>query len=204
MFFSGTPATIATGTCTRKIDCQETSSVRSPPNPGPTAAPIAPAPTQVAIARRLSPKVETISSRAPTTATAPPIACTARPVRSGPSPVARPQTRLPPANTARPIAADLPGPYLLARCAAGTASRANTRLKMISTQETPEMLVSNSRKISGSARTTIDESARTSPTAPARAAVRRFISTPAPGRTRACTPAASRAPSSRRPWSRGR
>ena len=43
------------------------------------------------------------------------------------------------------------------------------------------MLVSNWRKISGRASTTIEESARTRPTAPASAAVRRFISTRAPG-----------------------
>ena len=69
--------------------------------PGPIAAPIAPAPTQVAIARRSSPKVETINSSAATTATAPPMARTARPVRAarGRSPA---QTRLPPAKTARP------------------------------------------------------------------------------------------------------
>ena len=42
----GTAATIATGTWIRKIDCQETSSVSTPPTAGPSAAPVAPAAAQ--------------------------------------------------------------------------------------------------------------------------------------------------------------
>ena len=43
----GTAAASATGTWIRKIDCQETSSVRMPPTAGPSAAPVAPALAQI-------------------------------------------------------------------------------------------------------------------------------------------------------------
>ena len=74
----GTAAAIATGTWSRKIDCQETSSVRMPPTAGPSAAPVAPALAQTAVARRSEPTVAGSSSSAAVTAAAPPSACTQR------------------------------------------------------------------------------------------------------------------------------
>ena len=64
----GTAAASATGTWIRKIDCQETSSVRKPPTAGPSAAPVAPALAQIAVARRSEPTVAGSSSSAAVTA----------------------------------------------------------------------------------------------------------------------------------------
>ena len=74
----GTAAASAIGTWIRKIDCQETSSVRRPPTAGPSAAPVAPALAQIAAARRSEPTVAGSSSSAAVTAAAPPSACTQR------------------------------------------------------------------------------------------------------------------------------
>ena len=64
----GTAAASATGTWSRKIDCQETSSVRMPPIAGPSAAPVAPALAQTTVARRSEPTVAGSSSSAAVTA----------------------------------------------------------------------------------------------------------------------------------------
>ena len=72
----GTAAASAIGTWSRKIDCQETSWVRMPPSAGPSAAPVAPAVAQIAVARRSEPTVAGSSSSDAVTASAPPIACT--------------------------------------------------------------------------------------------------------------------------------
>ncbi len=141
----GTAAAIAIGTWSRKIDCQETSSVSRPPIAGPSAAPVAPAVAQRATARRSEPTVAGSSSSTAVTATAPPSACTQRAAISVLSWSESPQARPAPAKTARPTAAARPGPMRRARCAAGTAASAITRLKETSTQVTPATLVSRSR-----------------------------------------------------------
>ena len=141
----GTAAASATGTWMRKIDCQETSSVRMPPTAGPSAAPVAPAAAQTVAARRSEPTVAGSSSSAAVTAAAPPSACTQRARIRVESSSASPQARPAPAKTASPTAAARPGPTRRAISAAGTAARAITRLKEISTQVTPETLVSSSR-----------------------------------------------------------
>ena len=74
----GTAAASAIGTWTRKIDCQETSSVSRPPTAGPSAAPVAPAVAQITVARRSEPTVAGSSSSTAVTAAAPPSACTQR------------------------------------------------------------------------------------------------------------------------------
>ena len=141
---SGTPATSARGTATMKIDCQETSSVSSPPIPGPRAAPVAPAAAQDAAALRSDPTTPGISSRAAVTAAAPPRACTQRATISASRPDAAAQAAEAPAKTASPAAATRPGPKRRATTAAGTAASASTRLKETSTQVTPVTEVSSS------------------------------------------------------------
>ncbi len=141
----GTAATIATGTWTRKIDCQETNSVSTPPIAGPRAAPVAPAVAQTTVARCSEPTVAGRSSSTAVTAAAPPRACTQRAAISVPSSVESAQARLAPAKTASPTAAARPGPTRRATCAAGTAARAMTRLKETSTQVTAVTLVPSSR-----------------------------------------------------------
>ena len=141
----GTAAASATGTWIRKIDCQETSSVRMPPTAGPSAAPVAPALAQTAAARRSEPTVAGSSSSAAVTARAPPSACTQRARIRVESSSASPQARPAPAKIASPTAAARPGPTRRASSAAGTAASAITRLKEISTQVTPATLVSSSR-----------------------------------------------------------
>ncbi len=141
----GTAAASATGTWSRKTDCQETSSVRKPPTAGPRAAPVAPAPAQIAVARASEPTVAGSSSSAAVTARAPPSACRQRArirvVRLSETPQASPA----PAKIASPKAAARPGPIRRAASAAGTAARAITRLKETSTQVTPATVVSSSR-----------------------------------------------------------
>ena len=141
----GTAATIATGTWSRKIDCQETRSVKRPPIAGPSAAPVAPAVAQTTVARRSEPTVAGSSSSAAVTAAAPPSACTQRAAIRVLRSEDRPQARLAPAKTASPIAAARPGPTRRARWAAGTAASAITRLKETRTQVTAETLESSSR-----------------------------------------------------------
>ena len=141
----GTAAASATGTWIRKIDCQETSSVRMPPTAGPSAAPVAPALAQTVAARRSEPTVAGSSSSAAVTARAPPSACTQRARIRVESSSATPQASPAPAKIARPTAAARPGPTRRASSAAGTAASAITRLKETSTQVTPAMLVSRSR-----------------------------------------------------------
>jgi hypothetical protein len=129
----------------RKIDCQETSSVSTPPTAGPRAAPVAPAAAQSAVARRSEPTLAGNSSSTAVTAAAPPSACTQRAAIRVLSSAEAPQAMLAPAKIAKPTAAVRPGPARRARWAAGTAARAITRLKEISTQVTPATLVSSSR-----------------------------------------------------------
>ena len=142
---TGIAAAIAIGAWTRKIDCQETSSVSSPPTAGPSAAPVAPAVAQTATARRSEPTVAGNSSSTAVTAIAPPSACTQRAAISVLRCSASPQAMPAPAKIARPIAAARPGPIRRARWAAGTAASAITRLNETSTQVTPATLVSSSR-----------------------------------------------------------
>ncbi len=141
----GTAAASAIGTWIRKIDCQETSSVSRPPTAGPSAAPVAPAVAQIAVARRSEPTVAGSSSSTAVTAAAPPSACTQRAAIRVLSSAEAPQARPAPAKTASPTAAARPGPTRRARWAAGTAASAITRLKETSTQVTPATLVSSSR-----------------------------------------------------------
>ena len=100
----------AIGTWTKKIDCQEISSVSRPPTAGPRAAPVAPAVAQMTVARRSEPTVAGSSSSTAVTAAAPPRACTQRAAISVLSSVEAPQARLAPAKIARPTAAARPGP----------------------------------------------------------------------------------------------
>ena len=141
----GIPARSAIGTCSRKIDCQETSSVRRPPTAGPSAAPVAPAIAQIETARRSDPTDAGSSSNTAVTARAPPSACTQRAAISVLSSDEAPQARQAPAKIARPIAAARPGPTRRATWAAGTAPSAITRLKETRTQVTPATLVPISR-----------------------------------------------------------
>ena len=154
----------ASGTCTRKIDSQPSTSVRIPPRAGPSAAPKMPAATHSRTARPLAPSVNARSPSAAVTSNAAPTACAMRaPTRTskdGASPQAREaaaKTRVPVAKTARGA--------LRATKAAGSATRASVRLKDVSTQATVAMSTSNSRSTSGSASVTIEESASASPTA---------------------------------------
>ena len=117
----------------------------TPPTAGPSAAPVAPALAQIAVARRSEPTVAGSSSSTAVTARAPPSACTQRAAISVLSSVERPQARLAPAKIASPKAAARPGPTRRATCAAGTAARAITRLKETRTQVTAVTLVSSSR-----------------------------------------------------------
>ena len=136
MASTGIATAIASGTWTRKIDCQETSSVSRPPAAGPSAAPIAPAVAQTAAARRSEPTAYGRSSSAPVTAAAPPIACRQRAAISGASEVETPQRRPPRANTASPADVTRAGPSRRAASAAGTAATASVRLNATRTQIT--------------------------------------------------------------------
>ncbi len=117
----------------------------SPPIAGPSAAPVAPAVAQSAVARRSEPTVAGSSSSTAVTAAAPPSACTQRAAIRVLSWSETAQARPAPAKIARPTAAARPGPTRRARCAAGTAASAITRLKEMRTQVTPATLVSSSR-----------------------------------------------------------
>ena len=143
---SAPPATSAIGTWIRKIDCQETSSVRRPPTAGPSAAPVAPARRPDGGRAALGADRRPAAAPAPRSPpAAPPSACTQRAMIRVESWSETPQARPAPAKIARPTAAGRPGPTRRATCAAGTAARAITRLKEIRTQVTPATLVSRSR-----------------------------------------------------------
>ncbi len=141
----GTAAASASGTWTKKTDCQEISSVKKPPTAGPSAAPVAPAPAQTTAARRSLPTAAGSSSSAAVTAAAPPSACTQRAMIRVESWSATPQATPAPAKIASPTAAVRPGPSRRASSAAGTAASAITRLKETRTQVTPATVVSRSR-----------------------------------------------------------
>ena len=142
----GTAAASAIGTWTRKIDCQETSSVSRPPTAGPSAAPVAPALAQITVARRSEPTVAGSSSSTAVTAAAPPSACTQRAAIRVLSSVGERRRRGWRRRRSRArTAAARPGPTRRATCAAGTAASAITRLKETSTQVTAVTLVSSSR-----------------------------------------------------------
>jgi len=119
--------------------------VSRPPIAGPSAAPVAPALAQITVARRSEPTVAGNSSSEAVTARAPPRAWTQRARIRVESWSAIPQASPAPAKIASPTAAARAGPTRRARCAAGTAASAITRLKEISTQVTPATLVSRSR-----------------------------------------------------------
>ncbi len=119
--------------------------MRMPPTAGPSAAPVAPAVAQTAVARRSEPTVAGSSSSAAVTAAAPPSACTQRAMIRVVRLSERPQASPAPAKIASPTAAARPGPTRRAISAAGTAASAITRLKETRTQVTPATLVSRSR-----------------------------------------------------------
>ena len=116
-----------------------------PPTAGPSAAPVAPAVAQIAVALLSEPTVAGSSSSTAVTAAAPPSACTQRAAIRVLSCSEAAQARPAPAKIARPTAAARPGPTRRAKWAAGTAASAITRLKETRTQVTPATLVSSSR-----------------------------------------------------------
>ena len=155
-------AASATGACSANIASQERRSVSSPPAAGPTAAPITPAVAHVPSPCSGSCRSRS-SSDAPSTA-APAMPCTTRPPMSGPRSFARPQAMQAAANTTIPAARTTSG-RRRASIAPGTANTASAMLNDTSTHATSATVVSSSRRISGSASVTIDESARTRPAA---------------------------------------
>ncbi len=154
----------ATGTWARKIDSQPKSSVRTPPSAGPSAAPATPAVTQMRAARASLPVTSDSRSSAAVTRNAAPAACTQRAPTRLPKVGASPHASDAAANTSTPET-NAPRGRRRATNAAGTASSANARLKAVSVQDTAVMPTSNSRRISGSASVTIDESASARPMA---------------------------------------
>ncbi len=148
-----------------KIDCHEMASVSSPPATGPSAAPATPAPAQRAAPRGSEPVAATSSSRQAAMTTAPPSACAMRAASSASSDGAIAQPAQAVANTTSPAAPSAPGSRRTHSRAAGTAARASTRLKAVSTHDTCPTVVPYSRRMSGSASVTTAESARTTPTA---------------------------------------
>ena len=160
---SGTSATSASGTCTKKIDLQPSSSVRMPPAPGPNAAPRMPAATQTRAARGRLPVVSARRSSAATTTNAAPTAWTQRAATSSSNDPASPQASDAAAKTRAP-ATNAGRGRRRATNAAGTATSASTRLKEVRTQATVVIPTSKRPRISGSASVTIEESASASPT----------------------------------------
>src|SRR4051812_12742740 len=104
-----------------------------------------------------------MSSIAPATTAAPPSACTQRATMSTVSDGASAHASEAAANVTRP-APHVPLGSFRATRAAGRIAAARTMLKTVSTHETPNTVVSNRRRISGSASVTTDESASTMPT----------------------------------------
>ncbi len=74
-----------------------------------------------------------------------------------------------------PTAPSVPGSRCTHSRAAGTAASASTRLKVVSTHDTCPTVVSNWRRMSGSASVTTAESASTTPTATDSAMTAGFI-----------------------------
>ena len=99
---SVTSGTRASGTCTRKIDLQPSSSVKMPPAPGPNAAPRMPAATQMRAACALLPVVSASRSSAATTTNAAPTAWTQRAATSSSNDPASPQASDAAAKTTAP------------------------------------------------------------------------------------------------------
>ena len=132
----------ASGTWTAKIAFHEIVWVRIPPIAGPAAAPITLAADHTATARRSLPVAPGRSSSAAQIAAAPPIACTERPASSTPKLGAIAQKSDAPAKTTRPIRQNTAADIRRAMKAAGTATIASTRLKIVSTHATSLMLTS--------------------------------------------------------------
>ena len=165
-------ATSASGTCTTKIARQSKSCVSTPPSAGPAAAPIVPASVQTAAPRAGVPANAARPRSDAASNSAPPRPCRQRkPMRTS-----RLQAAAQPAEPAakRPMPT-IPVGRGRRRRAKGTRQRAataTTRLYDVITQETPTSVVSNSPYRSGSARTTIEESAKATATPAASAIVR--------------------------------
>src|SRR4051794_6408172 len=102
-------------------------------------------------------------SIAPAITAAPPSACTQRAAMSTASDGASAHASEAAANVTRPAPHVALGSLRTTR-AAGRIAAARTTLKAVSTQETPNTVVSKRRRMSGSASVTTDESASTMPT----------------------------------------
>ena len=159
-----------TGTCTMKIDCQLISCVSRPPAAGPTAMPIRPAVPHAAAAARCEPRLRASNSIA-----ARDHARAGNALHAAADDQHRDRGRER-AQQRRGREAEQPdAPHRAARVAlrpvarraAGSTATASARLNAVNTHETPSTVVSNRRRISGSASVTTDESASTSPTVPA-------------------------------------
>ena len=165
---------------------QDRRSVSTPPAAGPTAAPITPAVAHVPTAPSGSRRSSSSSEAATTTAPARP--CRTRPAMRVLRPFASAHTMQAAAKTRTPAIIAVRG-VRRAIIAPGTAAAARATLKDTRTHATSATVVSSSRRISGSASVTIDESARTRPAARA-SAIRRDT-----GATRAsargCRPSAT-------------
>ncbi len=157
----------SSGTWRKKIDCQSRSWVSRPPTAGPTAMPIVPAAPQVGAASRWLPFRRASSSIAQATARAPPPAWATRAATSAAADPEAAQAIEAATKRARPADQPARGCERAIRTA-GRISRARTMLKAVRTQETPKTVASYSRRMLGSARVTIEESARTTPTVSAR------------------------------------
>ena len=168
-------ASRAAGVCARKIACQEIASVSSAAErPG---RPRRRAHRRWPTRRRPWPPTRWSAAGArgaAQTTAAPPIACTQRAATSTSNDGASAHTSEAAAKTSRPAAHTSRG-RRRPMSAAGTATSASTRLNDVMTHATYAISTSNSRRISGRARMTIDESASTMPVATASPSVSRSL-----------------------------
>ena len=134
---TGTATASATGTWTKKIDCQETSSVSRPPIPGPSAAPAAPAAAQTArrVALRADDPRQHLERRADGRRTAEGLYAARQQQQADTVGETADETRRP-RTTAAPRTPAAPPRPALAASETGSAASASTRLKATSTQVT--------------------------------------------------------------------
>ena len=154
----------------------------SPPRAGPKVAPTVPAVAQIAIPRFVEPARPARSGSEPASSRAPPKPCTARAAMSTVRLFAKPHVIEAARNTTRPASTSGAGRNRRTNGSSASVVMRTTRLYAVMTQEIPTMEVSRSTYSSGSASTTIDESAKATATATARAissARVRFMGQPA-------------------------
>src|SRR5512132_1046796 len=162
----------ATGAWKTKMARQSNSWVSTPPSAGPTAAPNVPASVQIATPRAVEPASAARTGSEPASSSAPPRPWTERAAIRNPIESASAQAIDAARNRTVPAARSRLARAWCTTTTSASAQIASTRLYEVITHATPSIVVSKRAYSSGSASTTIDESANATATATATAATR--------------------------------